>query len=108
MQSALKESLKVIDFHFDDTSTALRRNLLMFSTIALAASALSPVGDSQSFEINAILVKGEIDNPRLVYGFIFFVCAYYLIHFCVYCRALILKQYDEISSCYAVCATDIF
>jgi len=92
VHESTKESLK---YNFDDKLYAIRRNLMLASTIVIAASFISPP-DSGVFEVNIGLVKGVLKNPEYLYYFLVISCLYYLVWFYIHCRYVAVHNYSDI------------
>lgn len=101
LKRALRDSLERIDFDFgDDFAKSLRKSLMTMAILAIAASAINPSISNGNYEINLTFMKGEIKS-FYIYVFVLVSCIYCISHFLFYCKALIAKSYENISSFYA-------
>lgn len=89
----LRKSTEVKHFEFDEQTYTIRKNLMLFSSLAIALTFISPFPKTGDYEVNLGIIKGVIDNPILVYIFLDFVCGYYLIWFYFHCRRLVVPNY---------------
>ncbi len=92
VQERMKEDFK---FKFDDKSYAIRRNLMIASTIVIASTFVSPPPGGE-FEVNIGIVKGVLKNPEYLYYFLGISCIYYLLWFYIHCRYLAFINYRDI------------
>tara|TARA_Y100000310_G_scaffold30843_1_gene29259 strand:- start:6237 stop:6983 length:747 start_codon:yes stop_codon:yes gene_type:complete len=63
---------------FDDRLYIIRRNLMLSSTVAIAISFVEPLKDG-TYEVNMGLLKGSLQQPELLYGFVLLGVIY---HWC--------------------------
>ncbi|EKO3495990.1 hypothetical protein LO872_002670 [Vibrio fluvialis] len=91
---AFKETKLSVKFRFDERAERIRRDLMVFSTLAIAASFVKPV-TSGSYEVNLIVMKGTIENPILLHIFIGIICLYFAVWFIIYCARLTLEIYEN-------------
>lgn len=99
LASALEQSLRSFNFSFDEQIYAIRRNLMVVSSILIGLTFIkAPEGGN--FEINIGIIKGVIEKPHFVYIFAAIVCLYYLLWFYAHCRGLIVKNYSSIKNAF--------
>lgn len=65
---------------FDDRLHIIRRNLMLSSTVAIGISFVEPLKDG-TYEVNMGLLKGSLQQPELLYGFVLIGVIYHLCWF---------------------------
>lgn len=85
LDKALERSKKTLEFDFDDKLYAIRRNLMIASSIAIGATFLSPPQEG-FYVVNIGVLNGAVEKPEYISYFLALVCIYYLIWFYVHCR----------------------
>lgn len=93
---ALQKSSALQRFEFDDQTYSIRRNLMVFSSLAIASTFVSPVVETGKYEVNMGIIKGVINDPILLYLFLAVTCTYYLIWFHIHCQRLVVRNYNDI------------
>ncbi len=84
-----------LNYKFDDKLYAIRRNLMIASSIVIASTFINPP-QSGVFEVNIGLVKGVLQNPLYLYYFLAISCLYYLVWFYIHCRYVAAQNYRDI------------
>lgn len=100
-EKALQQSKVLQKFEFDGQAYTIRRNLMVSSSLAIAAAFVSPP-PSGVYEVNLAIVKGVINNPILLYLFLGVVCLYYMLWFYIHCKKLVILNYDAIVSSFSL------
>jgi len=98
---ALQVSTKLQRFNFDEQTYTIRRNLMIVSSLAIASTFVTPL-DTGKYEINMGIIKGNIDNPILLYLFLGISCLYYLSWFVIHCKRLVVRNYSSIKQSYLI------
>jgi len=98
---ALQMSTQIQRFNFDEQTYTIRRNLMIISSLAVASTFVSPLTTGK-YEINMGIIKGNIDNPILLYLFLAVSCIYYLIWFYIHCKRLVVRNYEDIKRSFHV------
>ena len=95
---ALQKSRVLQKFEFDDQAYTIRRNLMVFSSLAIASTFVYPVTETGKYEVNLGVIKGVINEPILLYLFLAVTCIYYLIWFYIHCQRLVVRNYNDIKN----------
>jgi hypothetical protein len=93
---ALQRSSQLQKFEFDDQTYIIRRNLMIFSSLAIASTFVFPLEATGKYEVNMGIIKGVINEPILLYLFLAVTCMYYLIWFYIHCQKLVVRNYEDI------------
>ncbi|MFT6908356.1 MAG: hypothetical protein ACJAS1_005053 [Oleiphilaceae bacterium] len=104
---ALQKSSQLQRFDFDDQTYTIRRNLMIFSSISIAATFVSPLDTTGKYEVNMGIIKGVINEPILLYLFLAVTCLYHLVWFYIHCQKLVVRNYMEIKYRFVECLAQI-
>jgi hypothetical protein len=74
---------------------------MIFSSILIASTFVSAPANGR-YEINMGVIKGEIEQPILLYAFLGIICLYYLIWLVIHCRKLAGDQFNTLVSKFMV------
>ncbi len=94
---ALERSKRALHFSFDDQLYAIRRNLMIASSVVIGSTFLSPPKDGV-YEVNIGVIKGVVEKPEYISYFLALVCTYYLLWFYVQCRKVAVDNYQNIKT----------
>jgi hypothetical protein len=93
-------------FSFDDKTYSIRRSLMVFSTIVLASTLISPP-ESGFYEVNILVLKGKVEQPWLLFTFLGLILVYYLVWHIIHCRKQAADTYLELLNTYLqFCASE--
>ena len=95
LDQALEKSRRTLDFEFDDKLYAIRRNLMVASSVVIGSTFLSPPKNGL-YEVNVGVLKGVVEKPEYISYFLALVCIYYLVWFIVHCRKVTVNNYQNI------------
>ncbi len=101
-REALDCQKNLYKYGFDAQFYKIRQALMVVSSICLGISFLSPTttAEGKSFEVNALIIKGVLDNPLYLYAFLIFTSLYYLFWFCLHAESSVIDSYKNIRQGY--------
>lgn len=94
--NALNNAANEHRFNFDAQSYSIRKNLMVASSLSIALTFVSPLEGTGKYAVNLGFLKGDIDNPVLIYIFLAITCGYYLVWFYIHCKSITVKNYSTI------------
>ncbi len=88
--------LKKNKYEFDSQIYSIKNKLLVFSSIIIAATFVSP-NINGVYEINMGIIKGNLKTPELLFIFLGVVCLYYLMWLILHARKLVVNNYTNLN-----------